>query len=378
MNIHSNVSKLALGKNPFPENDWHEILNQVSAKSKAKEKLPEWFSTSGIYYPKRISVEQSSSEKTAKYKAGLVSGNLLVDLTGGMGVDDYYFSKSVKSVVHCEIDCGLSEITVNNFRALSASNINCICGDSFEILKEYDHADWIYVDPSRRSETKGKVFMLKDCLPDVPGNLKFYFSKTERILIKTSPILDIAAGISELENIKAIHIVAVKNEVKELLWELWKGYSGSIQMKTININSDESEDTFDFTLNDQHTANYAFPLQYLYEPNAAIMKSGGFEEVGAVFPIFKLHKHSHLYTSDRIILFPGRVFRIDEVVSYNKAGLKILSGMGKANITVRNFPETVEQLRKKLRISDGGDRFCFFTTDKDDNKIALICTKITT
>jgi len=376
-NIGVSVSKLALQKNPFPSVEWISILNQIAAKSKAKDKLPTWFSTQNIIYPSKISVEQTSSEKTALYKASIVSGENLIDLTGGFGIDDYFFSKKTKTVVHCEINTELSNIVKHNYQQLKTNNINCYAGDSFETLSKLNtHWDWIYIDPSRRNDIKGKVFMLKDCLPNVPENLNFYFKKSNSILIKTAPILDISAGINELEHIKSIHIVAVDNEVKELLWELNKEYNEPIAIKTINIAKEKTE-TFEFNLNEnENLPNFSLPQTFLYEPNSAIMKSGGFDQVGLFYDLNKLHKHSHLYTSEIQKKFPGKIFEITNCFSYTKTEMKKYLENKKANLTTRNFTDSVESIRKKWKIKEGGDLYCFFTTDINNNKIVLICAKI--
>lgn len=375
-NTGADLTKLALQKNPFPKVEWISILNQIEARAKAKEKLPTWFAASNIIYPSKVSVEQTSSEKTAAYKASLISGNTLIDLTGGFGVDDYYFSKKFKSVIHCEINKELSPIVAHNFEQLKVENCTFFSGDSIHLLeKENKKFDWIYIDPSRRNDAKGKVFMLKDCLPNVPELLEFYFEKADSILIKTAPLLDISAGLSELKNVKNIHIIALENEVKELLFEIHKNYSGEITLKTANILKERTE-VFDFILGEEIFAIYDLPQKYLYEPNAAIMKSGGFDEVSTIFKIDKLHKHSHLYTSENLIDFPGRKFEIQKVISYNKNEMKNELLNKQANITTRNFPETVENIRKKWKIKNGGNLYCFFTTDVKDNKIVLICTKI--
>ncbi|HEY6143913.1 MAG TPA: class I SAM-dependent methyltransferase [Flavobacterium sp.] len=376
-NIDKNISKLALQKNPFPDVEWISILNQIEAKTKAKLKLPTWFTTENIIYPSKISVEQTSSEKTAAYKASLISGESLIDLTGGFGVDDLYFAKNIKTVTHCEINPELSQIVKHNFEQLNVKNIHCHSGDSLEILAELNSKwDWIYIDPSRRNDAKGKVFMLQDCLPNVPENLDFLFEHSDAILIKTAPLLDISAGLSELNNVKTIHIVALENEVKELLWELRKGYSGKTTIKTANLVK-EKIDSYNFILDDtDENPKYGLPNNYLYEPNSAIMKSGGFDEVGTFFGLNKLHKHSHLYTNSTLVDFPGRVFEIENSFPYNKNEMKTYLEKQQFNITTRNFPETVENIRKKWKIKDGGNRYCFFTTDENDSKIVLICKKI--
>lgn len=376
-NTGVSISKLALQKNPFPEVDWIAVLNQIEARTKAKDKLPTWFSTENIIYPSKVSVEQTSSEKTADYKASLISGKTLIDLTGGFGVDDYYFSKKFKVVAHCEINEDLSNIVKHNFEQLKVVNCDFYAADSADILDKSEIKwDWIYIDPSRRNDAKGKVFMLKDCLPNVPESLDFYFEKSNSILIKTAPLLDISAGLSELKFVKNIHIIALENEVKELLFEIHNQYKGSITLKTANILKDKIE-TFEFVLDDEMDfIPYELPKKYIYEPNSAIMKSGGFDEVSSIYKIGKLHKHSHLYTSDELIDFPGRAFEIEKVIPYNKNDMKTELANEQANITTRNFPETVENIRKKWKIKNGGNKYCFFTTDKNDNKIVLICTKI--
>lgn len=376
-NVDKNISKLALQKNPFPDVEWIAVLNQIEAKTKAKLKLPTWFAAKNIVYPSKISVEQTSSEKTASYKASLISGESLIDLTGGFGVDDFYFAKRIKKFVHCEINPELSQIVQHNFKQLKVENIACHSGDSLAILGELNTKwDWIYIDPSRRNDAKGKVFMLQDCLPNVPEHLGFLFDHSNSILIKTAPLLDISAGLLELQNVKTIHVVALENEVKELLWELRKGYSGKTTIKTVNLVKDKM-DTFEFILdNASENPKYGLPEKYIYEPNSAIMKSGGFNEVGTFFNLNKLHKHSHLYTNATIIPFPGRVFEIENSFPYHKNEMKNHLEKQQFNMTTRNFPDSVESIRKKWKIKDGGNQYCFFTTDENDNKIVLICKKI--
>ncbi|MFY7957621.1 MAG: THUMP-like domain-containing protein [Flavobacterium macrobrachii] len=375
--INADVTKLALQKNPFAEVEWNLVLQQLAAKQKAKSKLPTWFKTHNIYYPSKISVEQTSSEKTAQYKASLISGNNLIDLTGGFGVDDFYFSKTVAKVVHCEINSELSKIVKHNFEQLNVKNVDCFADDSSEVLQKLNQKfDWIYIDPSRRNDSKGKVFMLKDCLPNVPELLDFYFNFSDNIMIKTAPILDISAGISELKNIAEIHVVALENEVKELLFILKKNHESTIEIKTVNLLKDKNE-AFQFQINSEaKKTNFAAPKKYLFEPNAAIMKSGGFDAIATQFELEKLHQHSHLYTSNELLDFPGRIFEIQNTLEYNKANMKSFLENQKANITTRNFPETVENIRKKWKIKDGGNVYSFFTTDMTNSKIVLLCEKL--
>lgn len=201
------------------------------------------------------------------------------------------------------------------------------------------------------------------------------FKHSENILIKTSPLLDLTVGIKELKQVKTIHVVAVNNEVKELLWILKRDSSEDISIKTVNIRKDKSTH-FDFLIDEESRiqSNYNKPLAYLYEPNSAILKAGGFDTISNKLHVFKLHQHSHLYTSETLLEFPGRGFKIENVLPFNKKIFK-KEGITKANITTRNFPETVQNIRKKLHIKDGGNLYLFFTTDVENNKIVIVCTK---
>lgn len=374
--LQANISKLALSKNPFPEVDWKEIINQIVSKNKSQHKLPTWFNTDNIYYPASISIEQTSSETTAKYKSELISGTSLIDLTGGFGVDDYYFSKQFEHVIHCEKNAVLSEMVKHNYGVLNVNNITCLAQNSTEVIEQSENAfDWIYIDPSRRSDVKGKVFLLKDCLPNVPENLSLYFSKSQSILIKTAPILDITAGCMELENIKSIHIVAIENEVKEILWLLEKGYDSEIELFAVNIQK-EKTDCNAFILGEHTPARFSLPQEFLYEPNAPLLKSGGVDYLCDALQITKLHPHSHLFTHSELVDFPGRRFSINEVIPFKKENIKKQLEGKKMNITTRNFPLTVEEIRKKYKIADGGTVYAFFTTNINNEKIVLICTKI--
>lgn len=375
--LKSDVSALILKGIPFSEITAVDVVEQIEAKNKCEKKLPSWFQQSNIYFPNKLNIEQTSSELTAAYKSKLINGTSLIDLTGGFGVDSFYFAKIFQHVVHCEMNPVLSQIASHNFKVLKADNIDTVAKDGlFFLQNSLENFDWIYVDPSRRHESKGKVFFLKDCLPNIPQHLDLLWSRSKNMLIKTSPLLDITIGINELEYIKAIHIVAVNNEVKELLWILEHGFSGPITIKTINLKSRSSE-RFEFLIADESLIepSYSEPLTYLYEPNSAVLKSGGFNVLIKAFNVYKLHKHSHLYTSEMLIEFPGRRFKIIDSLPYNKKQLKKL-GLNKANITIRNFPESVENIRKSFKIKDGGDQYLFFTTDHKNQKIVLICTKI--
>jgi hypothetical protein len=374
-NTHQDLSKLALQKSPFDGVEWIDVIQQIAARQKAEHKLPTWFAANGVLYPSKISVEQTSSETAARYKSGLVSGNSLIDMTGGFGIDDYYFAKTMERVTHCELNLELSAIANHNFEVLETNNIECLPGNSLDILKLTNRKwDWMYIDPSRRNDSKGKVFMLKDCLPNVPELLETYFKHTDNVMVKTAPLLDILAGLRELHSVKAVHVVAINNEVKELLWILQKGFEGQPITVAVNLTKSGIE-VFENPLGNEATPTYSMPKKYLYEPNAAIMKAGAFNEVSKHYSIDKLHKNTHLYTSDKSIAFAGRSFEVDAVIPYQKQEIKLHVEGKRMNISTRNFPLTPQELLKKWKVKDGGDTYAFFTTNLNNEKIVMLCRK---
>ena len=376
-NLKSDISDLLLKGIRFETATTKEIIEQIEAKKRSEKKLPTWFKTENIYYPNKLNIEQTSSEVTAKYKTYLVSGNSLIDLTGGFGVDTYYFSKQIENIIHCEINESLSELVKHNYKALHVKNIECLNDNGIEALKRINQPfDWIYIDPSRRDNTKRKVFLLSDCTPNVKTFQGLFLKYAKHVMIKTSPLLDIKATRNDLKFVKELHIVAVNNEVKELLWILEPNYQSNFRIKTVNLTT-QNKQKFEFIFEDESdvSAEYSQPLTYLCEPNSAILKAGAFNSVSSVLNIPKLHKHSHLYTSERIIDFPGRCFKIEKIISFNKKAFA-KEKIGKANVTTRNFPLSVGDIRKKLKIKDGGSTYLFFTTNIKDEKVILICSKI--
>ncbi|MFH6604989.1 class I SAM-dependent methyltransferase [Maribacter algicola] len=354
-----------------------EIAEQLQSKKKCEKKLPIWFNKEKIYFPKPLSIEQTSSEVTARYKSEIVNGKSLCDLTGGFGVDSYFFSQKVDSVVHCELDPELSEIARHNFKVLGATNVQTISTDGLDYLEQSDEKwDWIYADPSRRNLTKGKVVNLEDYSPNIPSNLELLLRKSNKILLKTSPLLDLKIGNDQLGFVREIHIVAVKNEVKELLWVIEKDFRKEPLIKTINFQESKVQQ-FAFLQSTEKSSEskLSMPLAFLYEPNAAIMKSGAFKSLTSTYNIFKLHRHTHLYTADRLIEFPGRIFKIERFIPYSSKSIKSMK-VKKANISVRNFPETVARLRAKYKIKDGGDTYLFFCKTANGKWSTLKCSKV--
>lgn len=368
------VSALAFSGSPFENVSTKELIQQIESRIKAKKKLPSWYQTDRIYYPPKLNLEQTSSEVTAQYKSDIVKGKSIADLTGGFGVDSFAFSKKFQSVHHIELNASLSEIASHNFSELHIQNIKCQCGDGLQIIQNSTY-DVIFIDPSRRHDSKGKVFFLEDCEPNVPKHLDFLLERCNTLLIKTSPMLDISVGLKELASVSEIHIVAVNNEVKELLWLINKSEAKEISIKTVNIKKDTIEQ-FDFFLNDASISDYSLPNTYLYEPNAAILKAGAFHLLSGHYNVQKLHQHSHLFTNEVLINFPGRRFKIEEVVPYAKKEMRKALRFSKANVSIRNFPESVDSIRKRWKIKPGGDIYLFFTTNMDDKKIMIVCSKV--
>jgi len=374
-NLKSDITKLVLKGSPFSSISTSELIEQIESKKKCEKKLPTWFQTKNIYYPNKLNIEQTSSEATATYKSELINGDTIIDITGGYGVDCHAFSKQFKTVTHCELNSTLSDIVQHNIQQLGLKNIQQYKGDGIEyILKNSTKYDWIYVDPSRRNDAKGKVFLLEDCLPNVPLHLDGLLEKSHNILIKNSPLLDITSCVNELKFVKEVFIIALYNEVKEVLIHVEKEYKGKIKINAAHL--EKTTHNFSFVYQQQYNVELSLPLQYLYEPNSAILKSGGFEAVCEIYNLNKLHKHSHLYTSNSLIDFPGRRFKIIEILPYNKK--KILKHLPnkKANITTRNFKESVATIRKKTGIKEGGNIYLFFTTNHKGEQIILLCERL--
>ncbi len=367
------IFKLILAGSPFKNITIIELVEQIESRRRIEKKLPTWFETSKILYPPKLNLEQTSSEITAKYKASLVSGNSLADITGGFGVDSFYFSRNFEKTIHFEINAELSNIVKHNFETLDTNSIECFPEDGLKRVLNEEY-DVIYADPSRRHQSKGKVFFLDDCEPNIPANLSGILANCKTFLLKTSPMLDISSGMHELTNVSEIHIVGVDNEVKELLWLFKEDFAENPLIHAVNL-SKGKVDKFSFEWGNRGRPEYGLPQKFLYEPNAAILKSGAFDLISEIFQVKKLHNNTHLYTNDSLIDFPGRRFGIDEVIPYSKAQIKKALTFKKANISIRNFPESVEKLRQKWKIQDGGERYLFFVTNMEGEKVMLICSK---
>ena len=382
----ADVRQLALRGTKDPEVDLTFALEQIAGRQMARTKIPSWAAIDDMVYPPHLSMEQCSSEQTARYKAGIIGkGVLLVDLTAGFGVDMAFISQGFKRAVHVERQPSLCAISSDNYKRLGLHHIEVVCGDGVGYLHQLDHADLIFLDPARRDEHGGRTYGIADCLPNVLEIRDELLEKADRVMLKLSPMLDWRKAVEDLKNVREVHIVSVDNECKELLLILSKEQK---PLKVVCVNN-ESVYAFDGDYKSpSQKSGIANPLQqatlqqgsdatlyFLFEPNASIMKAGCFELLEQRFGVMQLDKNSHLFVCDRDIPdFPGRRFVIEKTTSMNKRELKMaLAGIDRANITVRNFPLSVPELRKKLKLKDGGDVFIFATTVAGEGHRLLIC-----
>ena len=375
--IHANedVRQLAFLGKKLPEVDMAYALDQIAGRQKARTKIPSWAAIDGIVYPPHISMEQCSSEQTARYKAQIAGkGAKMVDLTAGFGVDMAFMSDGFKEAVHVEQQPQLCAISSENYKRLGMHHIQVVCSDGVEFLHQMEHADLIFIDPARRNQHGGRTYGIADCTPNVLEIIDEMLEKADRVMIKLSPMLDWQKAVSDVGHVSEVHIVSVGNECKELLLIVEKTEA---PLKIYCINDDS---IFSYTLNDEIGDFCEKPTSpaYLYEPNASVMKAGCFDLISKRFGISQPDANSHLFISDKAIEnFPGRGFIIDRICTLNKRELKeALMGIDKANIATRNFPLSVADLRKRLKLKDGGEVYIFATTDAKKGHLLMVCRKI--
>jgi precorrin-6B methylase 2 len=355
-------------------------LEQIAARKQAKEKMPSWYSNPELVFPSKIPMEQSSSEATALYKSELCKGNFFADLTGGLGIDFAFISQNFNHSFYIEKDEYLSCLAKHNFDVLGLKNIEIMNCDCNKFLENCSDFDCIYIDPSRRNARSKKEILLENCSPDILKIKDIILKKSKTVLIKLSPLFDITELKRKLKHVRQIHIVAVKNECKELLVKMESGYDkNDTEIVCVNITS-SGKQVFSFNKADEKNIEYDFvqnPQKYLYEPNAAIQKSGGFRSLTQKFNLKALNANSRIYTSNVLVNdFCGRIFIIENIFSFSKNELRNnLKHMKKANITVRNFPLSVAGLRRKLNIDEGGNIYLFATTLFDGSKVIIQCRK---
>ena len=451
------VRNLALHAKRTPDLDLPWALDQIAGWQTARSKLPRWADTDGIIYPPHLSMEQCSSEPTARYKAELAARLMasdgapapcrgrLIDLTGGFGVDFSTMARDFAQAVYVERQPDLCAIARHNLDLLGLGDAQVVNADAASFLATADHADIIVIDPARRDEHGGRTFAIADCTPDILGMLDLLTAKAGHVLVKLSPMLDWHKAVEDCRGtVREVHIVAVANECKELLLVLrgrpdavpvedvpvtvhcvnitTRGterftvvadatgvrsvgtarHSDGVVTGTTNVESANDGETLTGSADGASTgvtaggtvaedspttdadgdpvshADDGLPFRYLYEPNAAIMKAGCFAALSSAFEVPQLAPNSHLFVSDTPVEgFPGRAFRVDAIMTMGKKDLKRgLSGLTHANIATRNFPMSVNQLRGKLRLQDGGDAYLFATTDRNARRIIIRATRL--
>ena len=429
--LNDDVNKLALSK--FPEDiDKQFVIRQIQARQVLSKKLPSWAESDELVFPKKLSLEQCSSELTAKYKSSLVKGKTLIDLTGGMGVDTSFLSDNFEKTFYVEMQEELCEIAKHNFKILN-KNIEVVNDNAEHFLTICDEVDCIYLDPARRDEYGRKMVSLHDCSPDVVELHDLLFKKAKTILIKVSPMLDIEMVKKELKDITEIHVVAVRNECKEILIKTQRRKDAKTQSvedsatlslcdsETLRlcdsatlrlcdsatfINVIDLREGWNFSFHEDEELNAQWTLadavgKYLYEPGVACMKAGCFKLLSQRYGLDKLHRNSHLYTSDELVSdFPGRIFEVVNVVPFDKKTKKSLwetqrrkdaktqsvedsvtlrlcdsVTSKKVSVATRNFPLSADELRKNLGLQDGSDFYLFGTTMKGEKKVVVLAKK---
>lgn len=381
------VRALALQAGKYPLVDMPAALTQIAGWQTAEIKVPAWAATESILYPPHLSMEQCSSEVTARYKASVVSGydgpcQSLVDLTGGFGIDFSFLAPHFRQATYVERQEVLCEVARHNFPLLDLEAARVIHTDGVDYLRQMEPVDWLYLDPARRDAHGGKTVAISDCEPDVVALEPLLLEKASRVLVKLSPMLDLMQALHTLKHVVAAHVVSVAGECKELLLVLARDKAPLAEDVPIHcVNLSGTADVVIFTRREEQTTSCLYadmPRTYLYEPNASLLKAGAFRSLSYIYKVEKLHASSHLYTSDEALSgFPGRMFRIDGWCGFGKREVKdLLCDVRKANLTVRNFPATVAELRKRLKLAEGGDVYLFATTLNDGRKILLRCRKL--
>ena len=375
-NLNADVPTLALKKAPVGT-DVSLALRQIAARQLLQKKVPQWAENEDLLFPVHLSIEQCSSEAAAKYKAGLLDGQTFADLTGGLGIDTFYISQRFRQTDYVEMQTELCDLARHNFAILKA-DVKVLNETAEDYLKRCEPKDCIFIDPARRDEHGRKTVSISDCTPDVAALQDLLRQKAKRVLIKLSPMLDINKALEELHHVKAVHVVAVANECKELDLIMERDYQGVVQFVCVNLMTNQQELCFTMAEERSSTTRLADGvMQYLYEPNPALMKAGCFKLLTARFDMYKLHKNSNLYTSEQLIpVFPGRIFEVKGWAPYNKkVKSTLLSDVEKASIAVRNFPLSVAELRKNLKIADGDENYVFATTLKGEEKVVILTKK---
>lgn len=385
-----NVQTLALRAARFPKVNMATAIVQIAARQTARAKLPTWWKTTGVRYPSHLAMEQCSSEATARYKAALIPEELkngsLTDLSGGFGVDFTCMAQGFSEATYVERQEELCALAEYNLPLLGLPHAQVVNTDAAKYLEGMSRQSVIFIDPARRDLKGRKTVLIGDCDPDVGRLHDLLMEKAEMVIVKLSPMLDISLALEQLPFVSEVHVVAVGGECKELLLVMKAGAcSADARIICTNLPTGAASawhTSFNFTRKEEEEAACPIAAQvknYLYEPNSVLMKAGAFRMVAARYGVEKLHPNSHLYTSDQWVKeFPGRQFRVLAQGGFGKREVReLLDSVKKANLTVRNFPNSVADLRKKLKLAEGGEDYLFATTLSEGEKAWILCRKVT-
>ena len=402
LNLGADVRELALKHAGRTDIDLAYALDQIDGRRRALKKLPRWAAVDGIIYPPHISMEQCSSEPTALYKAAVArrlladgapaggpqaaAPTVLVDLTGGFGVDFSYMAPLFGRAVYVERQARLCDVSRHNTALLGITQAEVVCADSTQYIASMAPATMIYADPARRDAAGGRTFAVGDCTPDVLSIKETLLEKAAYVMIKLSPMLDWRKAVADMgAQVGEVHIVSVGNECKELLLVMSRKYAGLERIYCVNDGLEFSFTPEELSLCSQLSYNSrlsrsSLPASpaFLYEPNASLMKAGCFALIARRYAIRQVSRDSHLYVSPcEVPQFPGRGFAVEAVTTMNKKELKAaLAGVGRANVAVRNFPLSADALKKKLKLRDGGDTYIFGTTTADGTHVVIVCRRL--
>lgn len=377
----ADLDRLLFSADQYPEIDIPFAVEQIAVRRQIREKLPSWYANEQLIFPSKIAGEQCSSEQTACYKQRLLEGEeLLCDLTGGLGVDTYFFSQQVRQVVYVERSQSCFDAAMHNFSVLKAGSIHGINGEAADVVAQLEPVDVFFIDPARRGLGDKRVFALSDCEPDLLSLLPQLLEKAPKVIAKLSPMLDIRHTLSLLPQTAEVHVISVKNECKELLFVLKRCVTEEPVIRCINYTTGGYEQLFSFRLSEEASCMPVFTdaiKDWLYEPSASVLKAGAYKQIACQLDLPKLHVSSHLYTSNQLLSdFPGRVFKVKTVYPFSGKLCKTINRqVPKANLTVRNFPLSVNELRKRTHIAEGGDVFMFATTLCNNQKVLVCCEK---
>lgn len=361
--INDDPAELILQSKKFTGLPIREIAIQIASRKKAKNKLTEWYDNQQVIFPPKENLEQASSELTAKFKARWITGEQLVDVTGGTGIDLFYISKSAKKTVYVDPNKELCELAKHNFSLFQRQLMIYNCTAEEFLADNNEPIDMLYIDPSRRDINQKKVFGLEEYQPNVVALYPELLKTAKEIIIKTSPMIDIKNSIIKLPDCYRVQVVAVENEVKEVLFYISEGKATDITIEAWNLSINSTDSCFSFYFSEEKEAHSEFSAskQFIYEPNSAIRKAGAFSLIGSRYGLTKLHPNTHLYTSEeRLEEFPGRIFKLEELIKPNKKGVRNAFPKGIVNVISKNFPMSANQIKSKFSIKDGGDEFLIF------------------